>query len=279
MNLRYLLLRAARHFMPPALARWLLRHRIIIRPGLETSDPAAAVERYLTAMEELGASFQQKRVLVLGYGGNFSVGCALLERGARHVVLCDPYAPPDDEKNRPLAARFPVFLTLSGEKVLPNPAYLTLVEADIRQAAAEGAIQPVEVVISSSVYEHLDDVAGITAALAQVSSPDGLGLHFVDLRDHYFRFSFEMLRYSERIWRGWLNPTSNLNRCRVWDYRQAFENCFERVEIKILARDDAVFMQARPRIRPEFLSGNQEEDAATIIRIAASHPKTTSTGE
>ena len=273
MNLRYLFLRVIRHFMPSSLARLFLKHRLIIRPGLETSDPKAAVDRYLAALEELGCTFQNKRVLVLGYGGSFTVGCSLLHCGAQHVVLCDPYAPPDHDSNRLLLPRNSSYLYKKGELVLPNPAFISLLEGDIRQVAAEGSIQPIDIVVSSSVYEHLDDVEGITSALARITRPDGLGLHFVDLRDHFFRYPCEMLRFSRETWRGWLNPTSNLNRYRLWDYRRALEGFFSKVEIEILDRDEAALEKIRPAIRSEFLSGNQEEDAATILRVAVFEPR------
>lgn len=272
MNLNYILLRVARHFMPAPLVRLLLRRGLIIRPGPETSDPQAAVDRYQALLEEFGHSFQDKRVLVLGYGGSFAVGCALLDRGAKHVVLLDPYAPPDHNHNRLLLRRYSAYLSPVGKQVLPNPHYFSLLESDIRQVAVQDTFQPVDIVVSSSVFEHLDDVEGITAALAQITRPDGVGLHYVDLRDHYFRYPFEMLRYSPETWRGWLNPTSNLNRYRLWNYRRSFEQFFKRVEIKILERDDLSFEKVRPVIRQEFLSGNSVEDAATIIRIVAFGP-------
>lgn len=272
MNLGYLLPRVIRHFMPTEVARLLLRRKLIIKPGLETSDPKSAVDRYQAALSALGSSFQNKRVLVLGYGGNFAVGCQLLQLGAQHVVLCDPYAPPDHQRNRLLLPLYSRFLSASGEQVLPNPLYLSLLEADIRQPAVREQIQPVDLVVSSSVYEHLDDVEGISAALAQITQPDGMGLHFVDLRDHFFRYPFEMLRFSSATWRRWLNPTSNLNRYRVWEYRSAFERYFKQVDIKILERDDLAFEKDRGTIRREFISGNPLEDAATIIRVTACVP-------
>ena len=67
---------------------------------------------------------------------------------------------------------------------------------------------------------------GITHALAGLTAAGGLNIHFVDLRDHFFRYPFEMLHYSEAAWRRWLNPTSNHNRYRVWDYRRVFEAAF-----------------------------------------------------
>jgi hypothetical protein len=108
------------------------------------------------------------------------------------------------------------------------------------------------------VYEHLDDVEGITRALAALTRAQGLHIHFIDLRDHFFKYPFEMLHYSKAAWYGWLNPSSNHNRYRVWDYRRAFEASFQDVELAVLERDEAGFRAALPRIRPEFVTKSGE---------------------
>jgi SAM-dependent methyltransferase len=149
---------------------------------------------------------------------------------------------------------------------------MTLLEADIREARLADQLEPVDIVLSSSVYEHLDDVEGITRALAGLTKPDGIQIHFIDLRDHFFKYPFEMLRFSERTWRNWLNPSSNHNRYRLWDYRRVFTACFDRVDIEVLDRQVEAFRRISPYARPEFVSGNVDEDAVTLIRVIAAKP-------
>jgi hypothetical protein len=132
----------------------------------------------------------------------------------------------------------------------------------------------VDIIISSSVYEHLEDVEGITRALAGLTKPDGIHIHYVDLRDHFFKYPFEMLRFSERTWRTWLNPSSNHSRYRLWDYRRAFQACFEQVEIEVLSREEDAFHKVRPHLRPEFVSGDIAEDAVGVVQVVASKPLT-----
>ncbi len=273
MNLRYILPRVIRHFMPQPAARLLLRRGWIIHPGQETASPQAAVLRYRQALESRGISWRDKRVLVFGYGGNFAVGCELLEAGAGRVILCDKFAPPDDARNAALLPRFEKYLLRQGNRVLPRSEALSLLQADIRQVSASGGLEPVDLVFSSSVFEHLDDVKGITRALAEVMHSGGAQLHFIDLRDHFFRYPFEMLCYSEAVWRNWLNPGSHHNRYRLTDYRRVFELYFEKVSVEALAKDEAAFRAAYPRIRPEFLTGETEIDAVTLIQVIASAPR------
>ena len=273
LNLPYLLPRLIRHFMPEKLVRGLLLRNIIIRPGLETSNPFAAVQRYVEVLSARGLSFQNKLVLVFGYGGRFDMGFGLLKDGAEHVLLCDKYAPPDEVHNRRLYGTENEYFFADTKGLRPRPERMTLLEDDIRELQVRGGIEPVDFVLSSSVYEHLDDVEGITRALAALTKPDGLHIHFVDLRDHFFKYPFEMLRFSEGAWRTWLNPSSNHNRYRLWNYRTAFTDHFSNVEIEILTREDEAFRKLLPHIKPEFISGNMEEDAAATIQLIASKPK------
>jgi SAM-dependent methyltransferase len=272
LNLPYLIPRVIRHFLPEKLVRTLLLRNIIIHPGLETDNPFAAVKRYVDVLAERGLSIQGKRVLVFGYGGRFDIGFGLLEEGAAHVILCDKYAPPDEAHNQRMFLSEEKYFVVEKEELRPRPEWITLLEADIRDVQATDPIDPVDIVVSSSVYEHLDDVEGVTRALAGLTKPEGIQIHYVDLRDHFFKYPFEMLRFSENAWRTWLNPSSNHNRYRLWNYRDAFKACFEQVEIEILSREEKAFRKLLPRIRPEFVSGNIEEDAVGVILVIASKP-------
>jgi hypothetical protein len=271
-SLAYLIPRLGRHFLPENLTRFLLLRGMIIRPGMETSDPLGAVERYKRALQEFGITLAGKRVLVLGYGGRFAIGCALLEAGAEHVVLCEYKVKPDNSFNKTLLPRYDRFLALQNSRVEVNPDLLTLVEGDIREVARQNRFAPVDIVLSNSVYEHLGDVEGITQALALVGKPDSVSLHFVDLRDHFFKYPFEMLRFKAKTWYRWLNPTSHHNRLRVWDYRNAFAQAYTEVDITVLGTDVQSFQKIEPFIQPEFKQGSLEENAVTHIRVFARRP-------
>ncbi|MEP7133967.1 MAG: class I SAM-dependent methyltransferase [Chloroflexota bacterium] len=272
MNLPYLIPRLIRHFLPERIVRILLLRGIIIQAGLETSDPTHAVQRYADILSEHGLAFENKRVLVFGYGGRFDIGVELLRQGAKHVILCDKYAPPDEVHNRKMLVVEEQYFVLEHGDLRPRPEWMTLFEGDIRDVHVRNTIDPVDIVLSSSVYEHVDDVEGITRALARLTKPDGMNIHYVDLRDHFFKYPFEMLQFSEKTWRNFLNPSSNHNRYRLWNYRQAFEAGFDNVGIEILARDSEAFRRKQPVILPQFLSENAAENDVTLIRVIARDP-------
>ncbi|RJP55265.1 MAG: class I SAM-dependent methyltransferase [Anaerolineaceae bacterium] len=273
MNLRYLLLRLLRHFMPEGLARFLLKRRWIIKPGLESTDPFAASARYVETLSAKGVSIEGKRVLVFGYGGRFAVGVDLLKRGAAHVVLCDHFVLLDTERNRELLSAYGMYLKVEQDDVQPRGEFITLLHGDIREEFIQKQIAPVDVVLSTSVFEHLDDVPGVTKALAKLTAPDGIHLHFVDLRDHFFKYPFEMLKFSENVWKNFLNPTSNLNRYRLNDYRRVFESNFGGGEFTVLERLEDEFRRVENQIRSEFKTGDKTVDAVTLIHVFASQPK------
>lgn len=259
--------------MPEGIARFFLKRRWIIKPGLESTDPFAASARYVETLSAQGVSIEGKRVLVFGYGGRFAVGVDLLKRGAVHVVLCDHFVLLDTERNRELLSAYGSYLKVEQDEVQPRGEFITLLHGDIREESIQKQISQVDVVLSTSVFEHLDDVPGITKALAKLTAPSGIHLHFVDLRDHFFKYPFEMLKYSEGVWKNFLNPTSNLNRYRWNDYKRVFEANFGSVEFTVIERLVDEFRKVQRKIQAEFKTGDEAVDAVTLIHVIASQPK------
>ena len=258
--------------MPESFARILLQNRVIIKPGLETSDPVSAVERYKTWLEDNSISLSGKHVLVFGYGGRLAVAVELLRSGCSHVTVCDLFPHIDEHINDPLLEQYPEYLESRNGVVNQKSELISAYHGDIRSIPDSVRMGPFDLVISSSVYEHLDDVDGITAALSRLMKPSGFFLAFVDLRDHYFKYPFEMLCYKTSTWKKWLNPTSNLNRYRVWDYRNVFDKYFQTNQITVLERDTENYLKQKHRIIREFKSGDDSQDAVTKIAVLSSQP-------
>jgi hypothetical protein len=272
-NLKYVLPRVIRHFLPEAAVSFLLKNSLIIQPGLETLSPEKAVRRYLDQLKLHKLSLVSKRVMVFGYGGNLTIGCLLLEAGARQLVLCEREGFSDDVNLEELGKRFPQYFTLENDGYKINPNFSVLYHGDIARIAANKPFEKIDLVLSTSVFEHLKDPEQVAKALAQLTSPNGSHLHFIDLRDHFFKYPFEMLCYSDATWERWLNPTSNLNRYRISDYRDMFNRYFSETEIIAEERDLENFSVSRKRIQNQFLSKNDEEDSTTQIYLVASFPK------
>jgi len=269
MNFTYVIPRVLRHFMPEGTADWMKRRGFIIKAGIETSAPAAAAERYIAHLSKAGIPIEDKCLMIFGYGGNVTTACELLNRGAKKVMLVERDGMPLPNLQVSLLENYPKYFLSDGTAYKPNPTYLHIIHQDIRRLAKNKQVEKVDLVLSSSVFEHLDDVEEILRALHALTKSDGAHLHFVDLRDHFFKYPFEMLTFSERCWKKWLNPTSNLNRLRIADYRSLFEKYFSFVDIQILESDLRAFLKVKDKINSRFLSGIDSQDCATIISIVA----------
>lgn len=269
MNLAYLIPRIIRHFMPEQLADWMKKRHFVIKAGIETMDPRVAVDHYLDYFAQAGIDFQKKSIMIFGYGGNVQIGCEFLRRGAGRVILCERQGLPYSKLTLELARKHPDYFVVTTGNIQQNSDRLTIIHEDIRVSAQQHTIEPVDLVLSRSVYEHLEDVENITRALAALTAKNGKQVHFIDLRDHYFQYPFEMLTYSDTIWKNLLNPTSNLNRLRIPQYEVIFRKYFSRVRIQVIESNLPSFLAAKKCIRKEFLSGDNAVDSATQITVEA----------
>jgi SAM-dependent methyltransferase len=213
-----------------------------------------------------------KNLLVFGYGGSLAIAGELLRAGCSHVTLCDLFPPVNQHINDALLPEFSQYLEIKQGVVVPRSECISVYHGDIRSVPDSERLGPLDLIVNTSVYEHLDDVDGITKALSRLLKPSGYFVAFIDLRDHYFRYPFEMLCYTNKTWKRWLNPTSNLNRYRVWDYRNILERYFQNVKIDILERDLENFVKAKKYIRPEHKSGNDSQDSITSVSVFCSSP-------
>ncbi len=255
--------------MPEKLADWMKKRKLIIKAGIETSDPQAAALRYLDYFSKEGISLKGKTVMIFGYGGNITTACELLKMGAIRIILCEREGLPLPIFDEKLLIKYPDYFIAHQKGKYLNSKSIQIIHKDVRVVAEDPDAEKVDLVISSSVFEHLDDPDSITCALRKLTKSGGVHFHFVDLRDHYFKYPFEMLTFSQIIWKKWLNPTSNLNRFRISDYHAVFEKYFSSVKINILESDVQAFKKVRDRIYKDFLTGDDDVDCATIISIKA----------
>jgi hypothetical protein len=267
----YIFPRLFRRYLPSPVISMAKRLQLGIVPGLETRDPVAAVDRYEKELHAHGRKWDGMCVLVLGYGGFLGLGVELLYRGAKHVILVDPFAQINHQANRKLPEKYLPYLTIHGKEIIPKQNWITLVHEEMHNHDFSQH-DPIDLCLSSSVLEHVSSLDSILDGLSKITHPEGFHLHYVDLRDHFFKYPFEMLCFSEKVWNGFLDPPSHLNRFRLWEYKEDFNRYFRHVEVEIIERDLISFNRVKSRIRPEFLSGVDDQDCATRILITGSHP-------
>ncbi len=267
--LDYAALRLGRRLLPERAVEWLRSRQVFLVPGLETRQPERAVERYIQHLKDCGVDLRDKRVMVLGYGGSFGVAIGLLRRGAEHITLVDPYAAPDRRENERYLTQYPDYVREVDGEIQAAPQWLSVRRVNAC-ALADEALARFDLILSSSVLEHVVEPGRLIACLRALTADGGAGFHFVDLRDHYFQYPFEMLCYSEGVWRRLLEPPTRLNRLRLWEYEELFKRSFPRAEVRIMESDPEALAQVKPRVRPEYLSGDPVRDAATKITVFCS---------
>jgi hypothetical protein len=191
----YWTLRLGRKFTPRFAIDWMMDNEVFLRPGQDTQNPAGAADLYADAAAPHQACFAGASILIMGFGGGYGVALELLERGAEHVALQDPYAPLRVQRNDRLdPERMSRHFRRTGDgHWQPNPERVSVVREHLPEYAArnEGRF---EMVLSNSVLEHIqtEEVPEHISASARLCKPGGLSIHHIDLRDHVFRYTFEM---------------------------------------------------------------------------------------
>ena len=267
-RLDYLFQRVGRNLLPGPVARWG-RRLLRVVPGPETCWPDETAARYLKTAADAGHSLAGRRVMIFGAGPSYAVACRLVRAGASQVVLYDKFAAPDDRLNRPLLGTFGDLLEAVPSGIVPADDRIVVVAPTHDD---DPLFPEVDVVLSSSVLEHVDNPEAWAGRLAAATASDGVNLHLIDLRDHFFASPFEMLRYSDETWRSWLNPRSHLNRFRMADYERAFQPAFDEVVLDVVHREEEAFAGAKAHIRTCFLTGDDAVDSATIVLLTAHRP-------
>jgi SAM-dependent methyltransferase len=263
-------MRTLRRNTPQWIVDGMLSRSFYLKPGRDTSAPQESVKAYIESLDRHGQSLPGKTVCVVGAGGGWAIGVHLLEAGAAKVILQDPFAPERVwHTHRGLSeALLNKYLVQNGDRWQPRTDQLHLERTHLEAYAAKFPTS-VDVICSNSVLEHVTNVESLVSAMALLLKPTGQTVHFVDLRDHYFRYPFEMLCYSRETWEGWLNASNTLNRLRRGEYEAIFRRHFPQVEITTISALADEFAQAKPRIRSEFLTGDDSYDSTAIIRIEA----------
>ena len=174
--LEYLLLRIIRHWTPAAVMRLLLRNGWLVKPGWKLREPLTAIADYKNALASAvsGAaqSLSGKTHCLLAMGVTSPWAVCFCDAGAEHVILCDRYAP---QTTRPTPCYYLNTKNICFAQATPCclAPILSLLQDDIRNInisdpgdQAPGRSGPYfeacDLVLSRSVYEHLDNVESLT---------------------------------------------------------------------------------------------------------------------
>lgn len=258
----YVVLRMARRF--------LFRDRILRRvsafvpyylTNVNEVDAAPVVKCYESALERSARALPESpRILEVGSGATNSVGYALAQspiaRPGGHVFLYEPFSPLDHEAD----AR--VRRTLA-PGVAERVHRLTTLDA-----IESGSV---DMVLSHSVLEHVRNPEAALAQLDRVLAPDGVMVHAVDYRDHFFKYPYHFLLFSRQVWDRWLDP-GDLPRWRLGDHLRTLAARGFRTTLLDVESLPEEFSRVAPRVHPEFDRGDPNVAVARATILATRPP-------
>ena len=271
MNLSYIAARILRRLTPRIVHSFLIKRSLLIRAGLDSTEPESSAERYKSLLSNYNVSLEGKSIIVFGFGGTYAVAANLLSFGAAHVALIDLRENLQTRMNLEIANKYDEYFSIEKGRAVPNSRFISVYYGDIR--SKKTGLSNADIILSNSVMEHVEDLSGIIDSLCKFSNPPGVHLHFIHIGDHFGKHPFEMLTYSDFVWSNFLNPPSNLNRLRKGDHVKSYSKKFNEVKSEVILQDILEFKTEKHRIRKEFISGSDEDDSIIVFSLFASGMK------
>ncbi len=246
------------------------------------------VDLYLGLLEKAGLPrdvLKGRTALEVGPGANAGVALSLLALGARKVYLVDRFA--DLQGRAGERTLYREILAHSGlspevrdrleaeamDPTSPANEHVRFVHSSLEAAVLP---EPVDLVVSRFVLQHLSDVGAAFDRLASLVGPGGLMIHYVDVEtlgplNPGGKVPLALLEFTPRAW-GWMASHRGLtNQARMSAYvghaeRTGFR--VKRLDVHKRMSPDAV-AAARPRLVPAFRGLSDEDLAALHFSLVA----------
>jgi len=250
----YFVCRLARKFLPVANLPEPLRLRSLgLQPNLGETNAAGILDIYRRNMPiECGIWLTGKDVLEIGVGRTNGSCYETLAAGARSATAFEPFRPLDVGRDRLQRS------VLSGSEVTVGDV-LRVASLDRLNSSAY------DTALSLAVLEHVVDMDKLVADLWRVLKPGGCMLHIVDYRDHFFRYPYNHLLWSEKTWSRWLDP-GDLPRWRVGDHVRVFKDRGFEIEVVKSSSLEGEYSKVQSRIHPHF-AGRDDFDLRTTSAV------------
>lgn len=254
-NLEYIPLRLIRRFIlrDAFMLRWG-RFFPYYRTNFNQTDPAPLADAYARHVD---LARPGTTILEIGVGATNSTGYELAARHpASRLILLEPFVPLDHATDAALLQRIAARHGCDAAGLAARVRRVTTLAGE--------AADTFDLVLSSSVLEHVSDPAGLFTELHRVLAPGGAMLHLVDYRDHFFKYPLHFLQFSRGTWERWLNP-GDLPRWRVYDHIEALEAAGFTVATPELREDPARLARIASRLSPDF----RRDDPRVGVTFAA----------
>jgi len=246
------------------LRRFVLRDSLLLRfgafvpyyrPNRNQVDPSPIIDEYARHLAAERFSPRGKRILEIGVGRTNSAGYEMAARFApASIIAFEPFvgfAPIDDAK----------FLSQIAGKHRCEPGSLL---GRIRRLESTHSISDasVDLILSSSVLEHVNYPSRLFAELRRMLAPDGAMLHLVDYRDHFFKYPFHFLQFRKATWNRWLNP-GDLPIWRLYDHLEHLQASGFTSRVIAETRDREAFASIAAYVSADFRKNDERLQTTT----------------
>jgi len=272
-RLNYIALRLARRLMPERVAHRFLskRHFEVERLYRTTTSTYWRALRETDAGKALAAD-TPLTLMEAGTGVYNPASAPLLLGGNHRLILLEPYLGKNLDEARLRERLEGLLRAAESDPEFPVAKRRTAAQIMALPRANHGLPQgcefldrlwedtglpnaSVDLLLSASVFEHLRNPAAVIAESGRIVRPGGWMIHTVDMRDHYFRYPLEMLKYSPGQWAALTTQEGGSgyqNRLRLNQWLELLDkNSFvtECLPVEML---DEHLARERPFLHPDF---------------------------
>jgi SAM-dependent methyltransferase len=201
-------------------------------------------------------------ILEIGPGSTNSTGYEIVARIEGDYIGYDPYCCFDPENDRK------IFLEILERYELPadNLALKVSRISNMKQLKN----QSVDLILSYSVLEHVKELPELFGELKRVLKKDGHMIHFVDYRDHFFKYPLHFLQFSDKTWDMLFNP-GDLPRYRLDDHLTLFHDYGFFIEVLDKEFDHYEYEKIKNHIFRRFKDYHEERVSVLKAALIARH--------
>jgi len=242
-NIEYLPLRLIRRFF--FNTHFLDKYGSIIpyyKSNYNKIDPTEIISSYKQFLDLANIDYQSvSSILEIGVGSTNATGYEMALHGFAkdgRIIMFEPYAKFDKKLDKILLKKANLSNRITGN--------ITRIQDVINVES-----NSIDLVLSYSVLEHVTDFSGLISQLKRVMKPNSVMMHIVDYRDHFFKYPYHFLQFSDKTWENYLNP-GNLPRRRISDHIKLLSKLNLSVEVLYSEIDEVAAAKIRPHINPRF---------------------------
>jgi SAM-dependent methyltransferase len=206
-------------------------------------NPEMIADRYSEIAGRHGFAIAGKRALEVGCGVTNATAYVLAACGCSPVIAYEPYARLDTRTDEKLLAAVAKSHTIDAGSITRKTRRITRL-SQISELS-------VDIVFSFSVLEHVRQPEQLFKEIKSVLVPGGVMIHFVDYRDHFFKYPFHRLLFSRKTWTRWLDP-GDLPGWGLKDHIAFLEKHGWTVALEDITRDSATFGKIKDALSTDY---------------------------